>query len=156
MRVYKTTVLALSSALGLGYLPKAPGTWGTLAAIPIWWALRGLATLPFAIVVLAVCFVSVLVAEAAERIYGKHDVQKIVIDEVAGLLVTAIGVPFRWPEVIAAFVLFRLLDMTKPGPIRTLDERVPGGLGVVLDDVGAGLVACALLHLARLIYGGWW
>ena len=156
MRWWHRIVLALSSALGLGYLPKAPGTWGTLLAIPIWWALRSLSTLHFAVVALAFCFVSVVISELAERIYGKHDVQKIVIDEVAGLLVTAIGVPCRWQQVLAAFLLFRLFDMTKPGPIRTLDQRVSGGLGVVLDDVAAGLLACGLLHATRFAFGGWW
>jgi len=142
--------------LGLGYLPKAPGTWGTLLAIPIWWALRSLSTRDFGVAVLAFCFVAVVIAELAERIYRRHDVQKIVIDEVAGLLVTAIGVPFRFQEVAVAFVLFRILDMTKPPPIRSLDRGVKGGLGVVLDDVAAGIVACGLLHLGRALNGGWW
>ena len=92
----------------------------------------------------------------AERIYGAHDVQKIVIDETAGLLVTVIGVPFRWPEVVAAFIAFRVLDMTKPWPIRWLDRNVRGGFGVVLDDLVAGAVACGALHGARLLHGGWW
>jgi phosphatidylglycerophosphatase A len=155
-RPRRLLVFGLSSAAGLGYLPKAPGTWGTLAALPIWYACRGLSPLAFTVVVLLVTAFSVLVAEAAERLYGRHDVQLIVIDEVAGMLVTAIGVPFAWPEVLAGFVLFRLFDMTKPQPIRWLDEHVPGGFGVVLDDIAAGVVACGLLHGARVLLGGWW
>ena len=156
MRFWQRSVLALSSALGLGYLPLAPGTWGSVAAIPLWWAMRSLSTLHFAVMVLAISFVAIVISEAAERIYGRHDVQKIVIDEVAGLLVTAIGVPFRWHEVAVAFVLFRVLDSTEPWPVSTIDRRVKGGLGVVLDDVAAGVVGCGLLHLGRYLYGGWW
>ena len=156
MRPWQRLVLVLSSALGLGYLPKAPGTWGTLLAIPIWWALSALDAGSFALAVLGITVFAIGISELAERIYGRHDVQKIVIDEVVGLLVAAIGVPFRWQQVLPAFILFRLFDMTKPPPIRTLDEKVPGGLGVVVDDVAAGLVACAVLHGARWLYGGWW
>ncbi len=149
-------VLTLSSALGLGYLPKAPGTWGTLAAIPLWYAMRGLPAWAFALVTLAAIAVAVGVSHRAERIDGGHDVQLIVIDEVVGLLTTAIGVPFAWPEVIAAFVVFRILDMWKPQPIRWVDEHVEGGLGVVLDDVAAGVVGLVLMHAARIALGGWW
>ncbi|MBI5511888.1 MAG: phosphatidylglycerophosphatase A [Deltaproteobacteria bacterium] len=156
MRPRRLLVLSLSSAFGLGYLPLAPGTWGTLAAIPLWWALSSLAWLPFAAVAAIFTGAAIGVAHLAEGIYGEHDVQRIVIDEVAGLLVAAIGVPFRWPEILAAFVLFRVLDMTKPPPIRAIDRGVGGALGVVLDDVAAGAVACALMHLGRALYGGWW
>lgn len=149
-------ILTLSSAFGLGYLPWAPGTWGTLVAIPIWWALG---TQPVWLSVTLTIFVIALaigVCERAERLYGRHDVQHIVLDEVVGLLTAAIAVPFRWPEVIAAFVLFRTLDITKPGGIRWIDKHVPGGWGVVLDDVAAGAVACAIIHLAHLVRGEWW
>jgi phosphatidylglycerophosphatase A len=148
--------LGLSSALGLGYMPVAPGTFGTLAALPLWWALSALPVPWFVVCVLAVTAVGVWSASRAEAIYGEHDVGKIVIDEVAGMLVTVIGVPFQGPQVLAAFVLFRVLDATKPPPIRWFDEHVHGGFGVVIDDVVAGVIACALLHGARLAYGGWW
>jgi phosphatidylglycerophosphatase A len=149
-------VLALSSALGLGYLPKAPGTWGTLAALPIWWALRDVSWVVFAAVTVALTVVSILIAHRAEAIYGGHDVQHIVIDEVAGMLVTVVGVPFAWPEVLAGFILFRVLDSVKPGPIRWVDEHVEGGFGVVMDDVAAGAVGLVLMHVARLVLGHWW
>ena len=149
-------VLALASTFGLGYLPVAPGTYGTLAAIPLWYAMSTLPWWAFALVTLVAIMVAIWVAGLAERIYGSHDVQHIVIDEVVGLLVTVIGVPFAWPEVLMAFVLFRLLDSVKPGPIRWIDRHMTGGKGVVLDDVAAGVVGCVALHLARLFLGGWW
>ncbi len=156
MKVERGVVLALATAGGLGYAPRAPGTAGTLAALPLWWACAGLPAWQFALVAGAVTAVAVAVSSRAERIFGGHDVQHIVIDEVAGMLVTVIGVPFAWPQVVAAFVLFRVLDMTKPWPIRWLDDNVGGGLGVVVDDVAAGAVACGLLHAAHLGLGGWW
>lgn len=149
-------VLTLSSAFGLGYLPKAPGTWGSLAALPIWWALRDTSWVVFAAVTIALTVASIVIAHRAEAIYGGHDVQHIVIDEVVGMLITVVGVPFAWPEVLVGFVLFRVLDALKPGPIRWIDERVEGGLGVVLDDVAAGVVGLILMHVARLVLGRWW
>ena len=114
-------------------------------------------TLPwFVAATLAVCIFAVWAAGRAEALYGSHDVQHIVIDEVAGLLVTAIGVPWRWQQVLTAFVLFRLLDSLKPPPIRWFDRHVEGGFGVVIDDIVAGVVGCALLHLAHKVLGGWW
>jgi len=149
-------VLSLSSALGLGYMPKAAGTWGTLAALPIWWGMAALPLWGQVALVAAVALFAIAVSARAEVIYGKHDVGKIVIDEVAGMLVACIAVPFRWPEVLAAFLLFRLFDILKPPPIGWLDRRVGGGTGVVLDDLIAGLFALGLMHLARLLLGGWW
>jgi phosphatidylglycerophosphatase A len=147
--------LTASSALGLGYLPKAPGTWGTFAALPLWWAMQDLTPLVYTLLTALFVGLAVAISSRAEAIYGAHDVQRIVIDEVVGLLCTVIGVPWRWPEIIAAFVLFRLLDALKPPPINWFDEKVPGGLGVVIDDVAAGLIGCALLHLGCLLHGGW-
>jgi phosphatidylglycerophosphatase A len=154
--MYRWLILASASWLGLGYLPRAPGTWGTLGAIPLWWAMARLAPWESAVITALIALASIWIAHQAERIYGAHDVQHIVIDEVAGMLVAAIGVPFAWPEVVAAFVLFRLFDMVKPGPIRWLDQNVGGGLGVVLDDIAAGAAASGVLWSMRLILGGWW
>ncbi len=149
-------VLLASSFFGLGYLPLAPGTWGTVGALGVWWSMRDL-TLPWFVgLTLAICAFAVWVAGRAEALYGSHDVQHIVIDEVAGLLVTVIGVPWRWQQVLTAFVVFRLLDSLKPPPIRWFDRHVEGGFGVVIDDIVAGLVGCALLHIAHRIWGGWW
>ena len=149
-------VLTLTSWFGCGYLPGAPGTWGTLGSLPLWWLLSGVSAPVFGAAVVALIAIAVALSSRAEKIYGAHDVGKIVIDETAGLMVTAIGVPFRWPEVLAAFALFRLLDALKPWPIRWLDRHVSGGFGVVIDDVAAGAIACLLLHGARMMYGGWW
>ena len=148
MRLFDTLILTFSSAGGLGYAPKAPGTFGTLAGIPIWWALS-LLELPVwqyvAVVVLLTGF-AVWVSGHAERIYGSHDSGKIVIDEVVGFLATVIAVDFGLREVIVAFVMFRIFDIIKPPPIGLVDEKVEGGFGVVIDDTIAGCLACPLVH----------
>jgi len=148
-------ILGAASWFGLGYLPKMPGTWGTLGAIPLWWAMSGLDWPRFLIVTVSFITVAIWISNEAEKIYGKHDVQHIVIDEVAGLLVAGFLVPFAWPEVVTTFLLFRLFDMTKPGPIRWLDRHIGGGVGVVIDDVVAGVAACLVMHAGRWLVGGW-
>ena len=145
--------LCLSSAFGLGYAPKAPGTFGTLAGIPLWWAMSDLSPLVFVAATLGWILLAFWVSDHADRIYGDHDSGKIVIDEVVGFLVAAIGIPFTWPNVLAVFVLFRIFDITKPPPIGYLDERVSGGVGVVVDDLVAGAFACVILHAVLLFLG---
>jgi phosphatidylglycerophosphatase A len=149
--------LTLASVFGLGYLPGAPGTFGSVAGVPLWAAARSLPFQPWGYIAATAVMVGIAIwiAEKAERIYGEHDVQHIVIDETAGLMVTAIGVPFRWPEMLIAFVLFRLFDTVKPWPVGWADRRVPGGFGVVLDDVLAGLMGCALMHVSHFYWGEW-
>ena len=96
--LFQNAILTGSSWFGSGYFPKAPGTWGTVAAIPFWWLLAGLGPVLYAVVVAVFCGVAVYFSHEAEKIYGGHDSKKIVIDEVAGLLVAGLGVPFLWPH----------------------------------------------------------
>jgi phosphatidylglycerophosphatase A len=137
-----------ATALGAGYLPVAPGTWGTLVAVPLAW---GLDRLGGEIALLAALAVIIVVGSWAADVYctatGKHDNQQIVIDEVAGYLVTLALVPRTWPNLIVAFGLFRLFDVWKPPPVRWIDRRVGGGFGVVADDLGAGVYGGILLWL---------
>lgn len=149
LSVTDRAVLTLTSAFGLGYAPLAPGTFGTLAGLPLWWTMADFTLPTFTAVVAAACAAACWLSGRAEEIYGAHDVQRIVLDEVVGLLCAAIGVPFHPSTALAAFVCFRLLDACKPGPIGWVDARVMGGTGVVLDDVAAGLLTCALLHGAH-------
>jgi phosphatidylglycerophosphatase A len=136
----------IASAGGLGYLPKAPGTWGTLAGIPLWYLLKDVSLGVYLASLAVLCAVACAVSEKVERMYGLHDVQWIVIDEVVGFLCTVIAVPWGVWQVCVAFAVFRVLDMFKPYPISWIDRHVKGGVGVVMDDVAAGLVGCALLH----------
>lgn len=147
----------IATGLGLGYLPWAPGTWGTALAVALAFALASVGLSAYLAIVLLIAIVGSWAASVADRCWGTHDAGRIVIDEVAGYLLTVALVDRgRWAPLLAGFVVFRLLDILKPPPIRWLDRRVPGGLGVMLDDLAAGLLGAALLTLlARLGLAPW-
>jgi phosphatidylglycerophosphatase A len=137
----------LSLGFGSGLVPVAPGTTGTLAAIPVYLLLQDL-TLAVYVAVVSVMFIAgiPLCAWTARRL-GVHDHPAIVWDEIVGYLVTMVAAPAGWQWIVAGFVLFRLFDIAKPWPISWLDRRVTGGLGIMLDDLVAGIFAAAVLQL---------
>jgi phosphatidylglycerophosphatase A len=139
----------LASGLGLGYVPWASGTFGSLLGIPLYLAGRPLwRSAAVAVVVLAVAIgAACWIADQAERILGEHDSGKIVIDEVIGMVLALLWHPTTPLRVLALFCLFRLFDVWKPWPARTLERAAPGGLGVVLDDVASGLYANLAGHI---------
>ena len=132
-----------------GWSPVAPGTVGTLGAIPLWWALRDLPLWVYALTVLAFSALSVFAADAAGRYWKVPDASPIVIDEVAGYLVTLALVPWSWQAAILGFVLFRIFDVMKPWPASWFD-RQKHAFGVVLDDVAAGVWAAVAYELVSL------
>ncbi len=133
-----------------GFAPVAPGTVGTLGAIPLYLVLSRLP--PGAYVAFTAAFVVLasFAAERAGRYWGVADASAIVADEVAGYLVTLALVPFSWPSVLAGFVLFRIFDVLKPWPASAFD-RVKSGFGVVMDDVAAGVWAWGTILALRLL-----
>ena len=136
----------IAFGLGSGLSPWAPGTAGTLAAIPLYLAMAGLA-LPWYLGLVALAtLVGVWACGAAARDLGRGDPGAIVWDEVVGYLVTMTAAPPGWIWVLLGFALFRLFDIWKPWPIRVLDARVHGGLGIMLDDLVAGALAWAVLQ----------
>jgi phosphatidylglycerophosphatase A len=138
----------VATALGAGYAPRAPGTCGTAVAIPLAWALASLPVWQFGLLTVCITLLGVACAQRAGRAWGTEDDQRIVIDEVAGYLITVIPVDRGgWAPLAAGFVIFRALDITKPFPIRWLDEHVPGGWGVMLDDVAAGVMGAGAMLL---------
>jgi phosphatidylglycerophosphatase A len=138
----------IATALGAGYSPIAPGTCGTAIAVPRAFALRGSTLWQYAQIVVGITVVAIWAADRADRAWGTHDCQRIVIDEVAGYLVTMTLVDRgRWAPLAVGFVVFRLFDIVKPPPVRWLDENLPGGAGVVLDDVAAGLMGLVTMVL---------
>lgn len=140
-------VKVLATWFGSGLSPVAPGTFGTAAAIPLYLLLAPL-PLPWYLAFLVIFSVAACwVADRAEAIYERQDPGLIVIDEVAGFILTMAGVPFGWKEILAGFLLFRFFDVVKPFPARTIDRRMKNGCGVVLDDLAAGVYACLALHL---------
>lgn len=145
----------IATAGGAGYSPIAPGTCGTLVAVPLAWALAPLALAPYLAVVGAVTVLGILAATRADQAWGTHDAGRIVIDEVAGYLLTVAWVPRDQLLPLAlGFVVFRALDIGKPPPVRWLDRNLPGGVGVVLDDVAAGALGAGVM-LALSSTGAW-
>lgn len=141
----------LAFGLGSGAIPKAPGTFGTLAAIPPYLALAWL-PLPWYLLVVAVAFgFGWYLSEMVSRDMGVHDHGGIVWDEFVGFWVTMIAVPLSWQTVIAGFLLFRVFDVLKPWPISWFDRRVHGGLGIMIDDVIAGVFAWVILQLGLFL-----
>lgn len=136
----------IATFLYVGHLPYAPGTFGTLAAVPLFYLISGLPVYLYLLITLVVIGVSVWASTIAEGIYDKTDPGQIVADEVSGYLVTMILIPPTVTNIVIGFFLFRLFDIIKPPPVRSF-ERLPGGWGVVIDDVAAGVYACVCLHV---------
>ena len=137
----------LALGFGSGLLPKAPGTYGTVAAIPVFLLLTNLDFLYYISATIAITLIGIYLCSYTSKALGVHDHSGIVIDEIAGYLITMIAVPFDWLWIIVGFVLFRVFDILKPWPISYLDKYVKGGFGIMVDDVLAGLFALGLLHL---------
>jgi phosphatidylglycerophosphatase A len=147
----KHFISLLASGFGVGYSPVAPGTLGTLIAIPVYYFLSEIPSPLYEITLIGFFFLSVWVSENAERLFGKKDDQRIVIDEIIGFLITMLWVPKTIRFVMIGFFLFRFFDILKPFPIRRLEKRFKGGFGVVLDDVAAGVYANIVLQFIYLI-----
>ena len=145
-------ILLLASNGGLGYAPVAPGTFGTLAGIPVFYLLAGVSPLTYAAAWGLLLVISFWVADRAGRIFGVADDGRIVIDELVGYLVTVAFLPFSWAAAVLGFLLFRFFDIAKLPPAGWFDRRWKNGFGVVLDDVVAGVFAAAALHLCLAIF----
>ncbi|MBI4161410.1 MAG: phosphatidylglycerophosphatase A [Acidobacteria bacterium] len=142
--------VALTVAQGIvaGRSPWVPGTAGTLAAVPLYWAAaRWLPGPLYPALIAAVAAAGIWSAGVAARVLRQTDPRPVVIDEIAGYLLTMAGHPPEWPRILAGFLLFRVFDVLKPPPVRRL-EGLRGGLGIVADDLGAAVYANLALHLA--------
>jgi len=144
--------LLIATGFGVGYSPIAPGTLGTLVAIPIYYFLSEIPSPLYEITLIGFFFLSVWISENAEIFFGKKDDQRIVIDEIVGFLISMLWVPKTLPFIIMGFFLFRFFDILKPFPIRRMERKLRGGFGIVLDDVAAGVYANIILHLIVRIY----
>jgi phosphatidylglycerophosphatase A len=151
----KDPIVFVGLGLGSGLSPKAPGTAGTLVAVPLYLVMQNMPLLWYASITLAITLMGIWVCSYSARKLGVHDHPSIVIDEIAGFLITMYAVPVGWVWLIAGFVLFRFFDALKPWPISWMDRHLKGGVGIMLDDVAAGLVSLALLH-AYLAFSGAW
>lgn len=158
-RARRFLILSVATGLGSGFSPVAPGTAGTALAVllylplGIFCASRGIAGWSvYACVTIVVALVGIWAADRAEPIFGKKDAGQVVIDEIAGYLVTMFALPATWPWALAGFAAFRLFDIWKPWPIDNL-QKLKGGLGVTIDDLVAGVYGCVLLHVIAYFIG---
>ncbi len=151
MRSLKTKLILLIAEGGYaGKVPVAPGTAGTVVGVFLYYIFHTLPIPWYLIVCLMVTVVGIWSAGNAEKLLGKKDAPSIVIDEIAGYLISMTMIPATWDFIIAGFLLFRLFDIIKPWPLKRVQD-VHGGVGVVLDDIGAGVYTNIILQIALLI-----
>jgi phosphatidylglycerophosphatase A len=141
----------VATFFGIGRLRPGPGTWGSAATVLLWWLLARWITPAWqpwiaALLAAVAVLVGIPAATRVARASRLKDPQFVVIDEVAGQLITLIAAPITWQSLLLAFILFRGFDIVKPPPVRLL-ERLPDGAGIVIDDVGAGLYALAVMRI---------
>ncbi len=153
MKFRDRAILFVATGFFIGTVPFAPGTFGSLIGLPVCFLLSRLNLLQSVIYILVFILFAIGIASAAEKILKQKDPGQIVIDEIAGLMVTFAGLPFNLKTALAGFVIFRIFDILKPFPIRILERRVGGGTGVVLDDVLAGVYGNLIIRLVIYITG---
>jgi len=146
-QILSDPILFLAFGFGSGLAKKAPGTLGTLAAVPVYWAFAQTGIVAYSLLTVAVTIAGIWICDIAAKKLGEHDFGGIVWDEIAGYLITLWLVPFSWQAMVVGFLLFRVFDIIKPWPIKWVDQRVEGGFGIMLDDVLAGVFAGFLLLL---------
>lgn len=146
-KVMTSPVHFLAFGFGSGLAPFAPGTFGTLMAVPLYLLMSNLSLSLYLIITVVVCVIGVWICGRSSEKLGVHDHSGIVWDEFAGYFVTMIMAPAGWLWVIIGFALFRLFDIWKPWPISVLDKQVHGGLGIMVDDILAGIFAMICLQL---------
>lgn len=142
----------LSTFFYLGYSPFAPGTVGTLGAIALFYPLSTFSPIIYILLVLGFIILSVWASSEACVLFGESDPGRVVIDEVCGYLVTMFLISPSLTNIVLGFMLFRLFDIVKPPPVRSL-ERLPRGYGIVIDDVGAGVYANVVMQVITRVIG---
>jgi phosphatidylglycerophosphatase A len=142
----KNPIHFLSLGFGSGLAPFAPGTFGTLVAIPLYWWASQLSLTVYLLTIVLLFALGVYLCGYTSKALGVHDHSGIVWDEIVGYFITMIAVPLDWRWVLAGFVLFRIFDIVKPWPIRWADKQLQGGFGIMFDDVLAGIFALIALH----------
>jgi len=153
--VWRNPIHFIAFGFGVGTIKTAPGTFGTLMAVPIYLLIHDLTPVFYLICVTAVFLLGVWVSDVTSRDIGIDDHPGIVIDEIAGFLVTMSLAPTGWLWLLYGFILFRLFDIWKPWPIRIIDRKLSGGMGIMLDDIVAGIFAFLALQVTALYFIGY-
>jgi len=137
----------LAFGFGSGCSPWAPGTFGTLAAIPVYLLLQGTSLWMYLLITTLMFLIGIWLCGETTKKLGVHDHSGIVWDEIVGYLVTMIAAPQGWLWIVTGFVLFRIFDILKPWPISIADKKISGGFGIMIDDIIAGIFAFTALQL---------
>ena len=146
-------IVALATGLYSGKIPFAPGTWGSAFALIPWYFCRGLSLVNYLIVLAVIFVVGFLTSGSAEKIFDRPDPGCIVIDEILGMFITLTLAPNHPAAWLLGFVLFRIFDVLKPFPVSWFDTHLHGGIGIMMDDVMAGVYALICLQLIWLLIG---
>jgi len=147
----KRPVCFLGLGFGSGLAPKAPGTFGTIAAIPIYWMMKDLSLAIYVTITLVAFIVGIWICQQSADWLEKDDPSAVVWDEIVGYLIAMIAAPSGWQWIVLGFVLFRLFDIAKPWPISWADKSLHGGFGIMVDDVIAGLFAWITIQIIYII-----
>lgn len=150
--IWQNPLHFIAFGFGSGAIPVAPGTFGTLIAIPFYLALQSLPLIFYVTIVVIITIASMWICDRVSKEIDIHDHQGMCLDEIVGYLVTMINAPHGWVWVLLGFLLFRLFDILKPWPIDYLDKKMKGGVGMILDDVVAGIFSCLLIQIIYWIY----
>lgn len=145
--VWRDPIQFIAFGFGAGAMPIAPGTFGTLIAIPLYLMMAKLNLFFYAALVLLFFLFGIYCCHVTARDVGVHDHPGIVWDEIVGYFITMFAMPVSWTWIITGFFLFRLFDIWKPWPIRLLDQHVKGGLGIMIDDVLAAIYAAIIMQV---------
>jgi len=146
-------IMAVATGLYVGMIPWAPGTWGSLAALLPWLLIKDLTLLPYLAVLAAGFVLGFFAAGSAEKILDRPDAGAIVIDEFLGMFITLTLAPAHPAAWLLGFIFFRIFDIAKPFPVSWFDQHIHGGIGIMMDDVIAGLYALISLQLSWLVVG---
>ena len=149
----KSLTMAIATGLYVGLIPIAPGTWGSLVALLPWLLLKDLPWPVYLVVLLGVFVIGFFAAGSAEKILDRADAGPIVIDEILGMFITLAFAPSHPLAWFLGFILFRLFDIWKPFPVSWFDQHIHGGIGIMMDDVMAGIYALISLQLIWLVVG---
>ncbi len=147
LQPFASLAQCLASGFGVGCMRKAPGTWGTVLAVFLWWIVALSPYWVYVATTVLLCAVGVWICGQAARELAVHDHGGIVWDEIAGFFITMLMVPHNLWWALVGFVLFRFFDIVKPWPISWVDQQVDGGVGIMLDDILAGILAGLLMWL---------
>jgi phosphatidylglycerophosphatase A len=146
--MFRSAPRVIATYFGAGLFPRAPGTFATIAALPLYLILRRLPLVLYLLAVFLITAIGVKASGEMEKEWGK-DPSRVVIDEVCGILVTLVSRPAGFRDIALGTLLFRIFDIIKPPPIGIIDKKTPGGLGIMADDLAAGLISAGILAFIR-------